>query len=89
MYHIYNPAFVFLFLHFCIYYNYTATIGQLEATKLQHESTIRDLETELSKLRDRLAWLEKERTNLERQKSDLNASQLSQLRSLEKVRAVN
>ncbi|WAR21084.1 F184A-like protein [Mya arenaria] len=62
----------------------SSTIGQLEATKLQNESSIQELEGELSKLRDKLAWLEKERHNLERQKSDLSQNQLAQLRSLEK-----
>lgn len=63
----------------------SATIGNLEATKLQNESTIQELEGEINKLKDKLAWLEKERTNLERMKSDLTQSQMSQLKSLEKV----
>jgi FtsZ-binding cell division protein ZapB len=67
--------------NFCI----SATIGNLEATKLQNESTIQDLEGEINKLKDKLAWLEKERMNLERQKSSLTQNQMSQLKSLEKV----
>lgn len=63
----------------------SSTIGNLEATKLQNETTIQELEADRNKLRDKLAWLEKERENLERQKSDLNQNQSSQLRSLEKA----
>ena len=66
-------------------FHFPALIGQLEATKLQNESMIQDLEGVVNKLRDKLSWLEKERENLERQKSDINQSQKSQLQSLEKV----
>lgn len=39
----------------------------------------------MNKLQDRLGWLEKERTNLEQEQSDLSQNQRSQLKSLEKV----
>ena len=67
----------------------TAQIGQLEATKLQNESTIAELEAALNKMKDKLAWLESERNNLELQKSSMSQSQQSQLKSLEKVRRNN
>ena len=63
----------------------TALIGQLEATKLQNESTISELEAALNKMKDKLAWLESERNNLEKQKSSLSQNQQSQLKTLEKV----
>ncbi|KAL4231837.1 hypothetical protein ACF0H5_009413 [Mactra antiquata] len=62
----------------------STTIGHLEATKHQNESTIQELESEINKLRDKLSWLENERSNLEKQKTDLNQNQMAQLRSLEK-----
>ena len=64
---------------------FTALIGQLEATKLQNESTISELEAALNKMKDKLAWLESERNNLEKQKSSLSQNQQSQLKTLEKV----
>ncbi|KAL3864834.1 hypothetical protein ACJMK2_006484 [Sinanodonta woodiana] len=63
----------------------SGVIGELEAVKLQNHSTITSLQTELSKLNDRLAWLEKERKDLERQKSSLSESQRSQLQALERA----
>lgn len=61
------------------------TIGKLEATKLQNESTIQEQEGTINKLKDKLTWLEKERLNLEKQKSSLSLEQTSQLKSLEKA----
>lgn len=63
----------------------SSLIGKLEATKLQNESTIGELEGDINRLRDKLSWLEKERTNLERQKSDINQTQSAQVKSLEKA----
>ena len=66
----------------------TALIGQLEATKLQNESTISELEAALNKMTDKLAWLESERNNLEKQKSSLSQNQQSQLKTFEKVEII-
>ncbi|CAH1783825.1 unnamed protein product [Owenia fusiformis] len=48
--------------------------GELEATKIQNEATIKDLMSELNKLRDKVSWLEQERSSL----SDLSQTQISE-----------
>ncbi len=60
-------------------------IGELEATKLQHESTIQDLQSQLSKLQDRIRWLEGAKNALENQSQTQAQQQSGQLRSMEKV----
>jgi len=46
---------------------------------------IKDQETEIQKLKDRLAWLESERQSLESEKDSVSQEKSSQLRSLERV----
>ncbi|XP_071948560.1 protein FAM184A-like [Antedon mediterranea] len=61
----------------------SSLIGSLEASQLSNEQTIVDLKTQLGKLNDKLAWLEKERNNLESTKHSLSEQQSAQLKSLE------
>nr|XP_054766434.1 protein FAM184A-like [Lytechinus pictus] len=60
-------------------------IGTLEATQLSNAATIKDMESDLSRLQDKVLWLEKERASLESSKQSLNQQQSSQLKSLEKA----
>ncbi|XP_013402625.1 protein FAM184A-like [Lingula anatina] len=59
-------------------------LGQLEATRLQNEATIKDLESQLSKLKDRSAWLEKEREGLQNKTLSQEEEKNHQLKSLER-----
>ncbi|XP_064630713.1 protein FAM184A-like [Lineus longissimus] len=63
----------------------SALIGELEATRLQNEAMISDLSSELSRLKDKLAWLEKERRSLEMKSSSQTEEQFNQIRSLERA----
>ena len=63
----------------------SAGLGELEATRLQHLSTISDLKAQIEKLRDRLNWLEEERRTNESQNQDHAHLHSQQVRSLEKV----
>ena len=64
---------------------FTGQIGELEGTNVQKTSKIADLQKEISRLKDKLSWLESERKNLEHQKDSLSEEKLSQLKSLEQV----
>ncbi|XP_071506499.1 protein FAM184A-like [Diadema antillarum] len=63
----------------------SSLIGTLEATQLSNAATIKDLESDLSRLQDKVQWLEKERASLESSKQSLSQQQTNQLQSLEKA----
>ncbi|XP_064602582.1 protein FAM184A-like [Liolophura sinensis] len=65
--------------------NKSSLIGELEATRIQHQSKIVDLQSELAKLQDKLKWLEKERQDLESQQSTLSQTSSIKLKSLEQA----
>ena len=62
-----------------------AELGELEATKLQHESTIKDLTGQLNKLKDRVQWLETAKRSLEDKTVNQQEEQGNHMRSLERV----
>ena len=64
---------------------FSALIGELEGTKLQQESLIKEQKAEIDRLKDRLQWLESERHSLEHEKSSLSQQQAIKLKSLERV----
>lgn len=62
----------------------SGVIGELEATKLQQQSTIQEQNVEIQKLKDKLSWLEAQWKNVESEKNSLTKEQNSQLLSLQK-----
>lgn len=66
------------------FHNPIASIGKLEAMKMQTESQLKESLGELSKLKDRLKWLEDERKSIEEKGQSQMTEQSKQLKSLEK-----
>ena len=62
-----------------------AEIGELEATRLQHESTIRDLTTRLESTQERLNMLETSKRALESRVGETEFQASNQIKSLEQV----
>uniref|UniRef100_A0A8C7UWQ2 Family with sequence similarity 184 member A n=1 Tax=Oncorhynchus mykiss TaxID=8022 RepID=A0A8C7UWQ2_ONCMY len=60
-------------------------IGSLQATQMNHEAAIRDLESEKSRLKDKVVRLEEERGALQNKSQALDDRQRQQILSLEKV----
>uniref|UniRef100_A0A8C7NDE0 Family with sequence similarity 184 member Ab n=1 Tax=Oncorhynchus mykiss TaxID=8022 RepID=A0A8C7NDE0_ONCMY len=60
-------------------------IGSLQATQMTHEAAIRDLESEKSRLKDKVIRLEEERGALQNKTHALDDRQRQQILSLEKV----
>uniref|UniRef100_A0A8C1XZT1 Family with sequence similarity 184 member A n=1 Tax=Cyprinus carpio TaxID=7962 RepID=A0A8C1XZT1_CYPCA len=59
-------------------------IGSLQATQMTHEAVIRDLESEKSRLKDKVLRLEEERGALQKKSQSLDDRQRQQILSLEK-----
>uniref|UniRef100_A0A672PMF8 Family with sequence similarity 184 member A n=1 Tax=Sinocyclocheilus grahami TaxID=75366 RepID=A0A672PMF8_SINGR len=59
-------------------------IGSLQATQMTHEAVIRDLESEKSRLKDKVLRLEEERGALQKKSQMLDERQRQQILSLEK-----
>ncbi|XP_078504599.1 protein FAM184A isoform X3 [Lissotriton helveticus] len=59
-------------------------IGLLQATQMTQEATIRDLESEKSRIKERIARLEEERTLLQNKNQNLDERQRQQILALEK-----
>ncbi|XP_023652992.2 protein FAM184A isoform X2 [Paramormyrops kingsleyae] len=60
-------------------------IGSLQATQMTHEAAIRDLESEKSRLKDKVLRLEEEREALQNKSQALEERQRQQILSLEKT----
>ncbi|XP_066533877.1 protein FAM184A [Hoplias malabaricus] len=60
-------------------------IGSLQATQMTHEAAIRDLESEKSRLKDKVLRLEEERGALQNKSQALDERQRQQILSLEKT----
>lgn len=60
-------------------------IGSLQATQMTHEAAIRDLESEKSRLKDKVLRLEEERAALQNKSQALDGRQRQQILTLEKV----
>ncbi|XP_070541260.1 LOW QUALITY PROTEIN: protein FAM184A-like [Ptychodera flava] len=63
----------------------SSLLGTLEATRMSNEATIKDLQSELSKVRDRLSWLENERKSLQDKSQSLAQQKGDQLKALEQA----
>lgn len=61
-------------------------IGMLQATQMTQEVTIRDLESEKSRLKEKLSQLEEERNLLQSKTQSLDERQRQQILALEKVK---
>ncbi|XP_062980804.1 protein FAM184A [Elgaria multicarinata webbii] len=59
-------------------------MGMLQATQMTHEVTIRDLESEKSRLKEKLSQLEEERSLLQSKTQSLDERQRQQILALEK-----
>ena len=66
-------------------FKFTAEIGELEATKMQHQHQIRDLESQLARLQDRVNVLESAKRALESQNQAQNAEVSTQVHTLQMV----
>lgn len=62
-------------------------IGMLQATQMNQEVTIKDLESEKLRAHEKLSQLEEERAFLQNKSQSLNAEQTQQILELEKVKS--
>ncbi|KAK2843074.1 hypothetical protein Q7C36_011289 [Tachysurus vachellii] len=60
-------------------------IGTLQATQMSHEATIKDLQQEQSRLREKIVQLEEEKDRLQSQSQALDEQQRMQILNLEKA----
>lgn len=60
-------------------------IGTLQATQMSHEATIKDLQQEQSRLREKIVQLEEEKDRVQSQSQALDEQQRLQILNLEKV----
>lgn len=63
-------------------------IGGLQATQMTHEAAIRDLESEKSRLKDKVLRLEEDRGALQNKSQALDERQRQQIFTLEKVLSI-
>ncbi len=63
----------------------SAEIGSLEATRLQHESTIKDLQGQVNQMKDRIKFLEGAKQVLEDKGKVQQSEQVGAVKSMEKV----
>ncbi|XP_074643406.1 protein FAM184A-like [Tubulanus polymorphus] len=63
----------------------STNIGELEATRLQHEATIKDLRMEVDRLRGKLSHLEKEKGSIESQSQSHQHETNNKIRTLERL----
>lgn len=61
----------------------------LQATQMTQEVTIRDVETEKSRLKEKLSQLEEERNLLQSKTQSLDERQRQQILALEKVKKID
>lgn len=66
--------------------DFSGHIGMLQATQMTQEVTIRDLESEKSRLKEKLSQLEEERNLLQSKTQSLDERQRQQIFALEKVK---
>ena len=64
---------------------FVGTIGELQATNLQHLSTIKDLKSQLGMLQDRLKLMENTQKSMMSKNTEQEQATLNQLKALEKV----
>ena len=60
-------------------------LGKLEALRITHQDTIKELKNEMASLKEKNRWLENEREDLKNSSASMNEQQAQSMRSLEKV----
>lgn len=60
-------------------------LGKLEALRITHQDTIKELKNEMASLKEKIRWLENEREDLKNSNASMNEQQAQSMRSLEKV----
>lgn len=60
-------------------------LGKLEALRITHQDTIKELKNEMASLKEKIRWLENEREDLKNSSASMNEQQAQSMRSLEKV----
>lgn len=66
-------------------FSVSGQIGTLQATQMSHEATIKDLQQEQSRLREKIIQLEEDKDRLQSQSQALDEQQRLQILNLEKV----
>lgn len=74
-----------LLLHWVLIYLSLGQIGSLQATQMSHEATIRNLDQEQSRLKEKISRLEEEREALLNQSQAANEQHKQQVLKLEQV----
>ena len=60
-------------------------LGKLEALRVTHQDTIKELKNEMASLKEKIRWLESEREDLKNSNASVNEQQVQSIKSLEKV----
>ena len=60
-------------------------LGKLEALRITHQDTIKELKNEVASLKEKIRWLENEREDLKNSNASMSEQQAQSMRSLEKV----
>jgi len=60
-------------------------LGKLEALRVMHQDTIKELKNEVASLKEKVRWLENEREDLRNSSVSMSEQQAQSIKSLEKV----
>lgn len=60
-------------------------LGKLEALRITHQDTIKELKNEVASLKEKIRWLENEREDLKNSSASTKDQQAQSIKSLEKV----
>ena len=64
-------------------------LGKLEALRITHQDTIKELKNEVASLKEKIRWLENEREDLKNSNTSMSEQQAQSMRSLEKVNNIS
>ena len=64
-------------------------LGKLEALRVTHQDTIKELKNEAASLKEKVRWLENEREDLKNSNASANEQQAQSIKSLEKVTSLS
>lgn len=60
-------------------------LGKLEALRVMHQDTIKELKNEVASLKEKVRWLENEREDLRNSSVSISEQQAQSIKSLEKA----
>lgn len=63
-------------------------LGKLEALRVTHQDTIKELKNEVASLKEKVRWLENEREDLKNSNASANEQQAQSIKCLEKVNSL-